>query len=243
MTINAAALYAAGTINIGGTVGGTGTNPSVQTSGAPVVADPYTNDTAVQAALAQANCAPTQPMPVSSDGNTVTLDPNTCYGTIKLTNKQSLVFNGPGLYTVNGDIEATGSSTVGNSVSGDGITIVSTGHLKITGNFNNGAVTLTAPTVSTAQNGAIPGVLFATSSNVGSTFAGNAPIPFTGLLYMPNSSLSFSGTPSSASGGCDKIIAQSVSMVGNSDLASNCSSYALSTLGLLPNNKLIQLVE
>lgn len=247
VTLNAAALYAAGTVNVGSNVTGTGTNTAIQTSGAPVITDPYATDTALQSALAQANCAPTV-LPVKATNTTtgittVTLSPNTCYGSMKITGSDQLVFNGPGLYTVNGSLTVTGNSSQNTTIDASGITIASTGPISISGSFNTGAVTLTAATVSTAQNGAIPGVLFATSSNIASTVAGNAPIPYTGLLYMPNSSLSFSGTPSSASGGCDKVIAQSVSLVGDATLASSCSSYALSTLGALPNNKLIQLVE
>ena len=60
---------------------------------------------------------------------------------------------------------------------------------------------------------------------------------------MPNADLSFAGTPTSGSHGCAKIIAQSVSVVGNSRLESTCSSYQLNTFGTTPNNSLISLVE
>jgi len=241
VTVNAAALYASGGIRIGSNVSGTGTNPAVQYAGVAPLSDPYTKDGAVQNALAKASCAPTQ-LPVVS-GNTVTLTPNTCYGSISISGSQTLVFNGAGLYTINGSLTATGNSSQNTTIDGAGITIVSTGALSISGNFNNGAVTLTAPTVTTAQNGAIPGILFASDTSVASTVAGNAPIPFTGLVYTPNAALSFNGTPTAASGGCDKIIARSVSMVGNAVLASACSNYNLNSFGILPNNSLVQLVE
>lgn len=241
VTINAAALYAASGITISSNVSGTGTNPAVQYAGVAPLSDPYASDSAVQNALAKASCAPTQ-LPAIS-GNTVTLNPNTCYGSISISGNQTLVFNGAGLYTINGSLNATGNSSQNTTIDGAGITIVSTGALSITGNFNNGAVTLTAPTIATAQNGAIPGILFASDTSVGSSVAGNAPIPFTGLIYTPNAALSFSGTPTSTSGGCDKVIAQSVSMVGNAVLASACSSYNLNSFGILPNNSLVQLVE
>ena len=240
-TIDAAALYASGGIRIGSNVSGTGTNPSVQYAGVAPLSDPYARDNAVQSALAKASCAPTQ-LPVVS-GNTVTLNPNTCYGSISISGTQTLVFKGAGLYTINGSFNATGSSSQNTAIDGAGITIVSTGALSITGHFNNGAVTLTAPTIATAQNGAIPGILFASDTSVGSSVAGNAPIPFTGLIYTPNAALSFSGTPTSTSGGCDKVIARSVSMVGNAVLASACSNYDLNSFGILPNNSLVQLVE
>ena len=241
VTINAAALYASGTVGVGSNVSGTGTSPSVQYSGVAPLSDPYVHDSAVQNALAKASCAPTQ-LPLVS-GNTVTLNPNTCYGSISISGNQELVFNGAGLYTINGSLTATGNSSQNTSIDGAGITIVSTGALSITGNFNNGAVVLTAPTLATAQNGAIPGILFASDTRVASSVAGNAPIPFTGLVYLPNSSLSFSGTPTATSGGCDKVIAQSVSLVGNAVLASTCSRYNLNSFGIIPNNSLVQLVE
>ena len=106
-TIDAAALYASGGIRIGSNVSGTGTNPSVQYAGVAPLSDPYARDNAVQSALAKASCAPTQ-LPVVS-GNTVTLNPNTCYRSISISGSQTLVFNGAGLYTINGSLTATGN--------------------------------------------------------------------------------------------------------------------------------------
>ena len=243
VTVNAAALYASGGIRIGSNVNGTGTASAVQYAGVAPLSDPYASDSAVQNALAKASCAPTQPQPSPDKNNAVTLTPNTCYGSITISGSETLVFNGAGLYTINGSLTATGNSTQNTSIDGAGITIVSTGALSISGNFNNGAVTLTAPTAATAQNGAIPGILFASDTSVASSVVGNAPIPFTGLIYTPNATLSFNGTPTAASGGCDKIIARSVSMVGNAVLASACSNYNLNSFGILPNNSLVQLVE
>lgn len=241
VSIDAAALYATGKIATGSAVTGTAAATSAQNSGAPSVPDPYANDRTMLFALSQADCFPAQQPAVS--GNTVTMEPNTCYGSISINGTQALVFDGPGLYTVNGSITVTGNSSLGTSISGSGITIVSTGPLSVSGTFNSGAVVLTAATVNDATNGAIPGVLFATSSSKADTVAGTSAIPFTGLLYMPNAALAFSGTPSSASNGCAKVIAQTVSLVGNSTVASNCSDYNLATFGMIADNYLIRLVE
>lgn len=239
VTIDASALYAAGSISIGSNVTGTAVNPAVQTSGAPVLTDPYAADAMVQDALTAANCAP-QVNPAVT-GTTVTLQPDTCYGTIKVAAGYTLDFAAPGLYLVNGSLSVAGNT--GTSVSGAGITIASTGPISVTGNFNSADVSLTAATVSSAQNGAIPGVLFASSTNQTSSFGGGTAVPFTGLIYTPNAPLSFAGTPVSGSLGCAKIIAQSVSMVGNSSLASTCSSFQLTSFGGTLNKQLIQLVE
>lgn len=239
VTFNASALYASGTISVGSNVTGTATNPAIQTSGVTPLTDPYANDVALQNALAEANCAPQQ-QPVIS-GNDVILSPNTCYGNLKIGNTQVLDFSSPGLYTINGSISVDGSS--GAQISGSGITIVSTGTLSITGNFNNGAITFTAPTVASAQNGAIPGILFASTSNQATTIGGGTALPYTGLLYLPNANIKFAGTPTGGSTGCAKILAQSVTIVGNSQLSSTCSDYQLTSFGAIPNSQLVQLVE
>ncbi|MDE2006211.1 MAG: hypothetical protein KGI51_06575 [Rhodospirillales bacterium] len=239
VTINASALYAAGGISIGSNVTGTATNPAVQSTGAPVITDPYAGDATVQNALAAAKCAPALSPAVS--GTTVTLQPNTCYGTIKVAAGYTLDFASPGLYLINGSLTVSGNT--GTAISGSGITIASTGPISITGNFNQADVSLTASTVYSATNGAIPGILFASDTNQASSFGGNASVPFTGLVYTPNASLSFAGTPVGGSTGCAKIIAKSVSMVGTSSLASTCSSFQLTSFGGTLNNQLIQLVQ
>ena len=239
VNFDASALYASGTISVGSNVTGTATNPAVQTSGVTPMSDPYASYAPLQNALAEASCAPKQ-LPVTS-GNDVILSPNTCYGDLKIGNTQILDFSSPGLYTINGSITVDGSS--GAQISGSGITIVSTGTLKVTGNFNNNAITFTAPTVSTAQNGAIPGILFASTSNQATTIGGGSALPYTGLLYLPNASIKFAGTPTSGSTGCAKILAQSVTFVGNSELSSTCSDYQLTSFGTVPNSQLVQLVE
>ena len=240
VTVDASALYAAGSISVGSNVTGTAINPAVQSSGAPVISDPYAADATVQNALtAAANCKTAVSPAVS--GTIVTLVPNTCYGTMKIAAGYTLDFAQPGLYLINGSLSVSGNT--GTAIAGAGITIASTGPISITGNFNTADVSLTAATVDTAQNGAIPGILFASSTSQASSFGGNAAVPFTGLIYTPNASLSFAGTPVSGSSGCAKIIAQSVSLVGNSTLASTCSSFQLTSFGGTLNNQLIQLVE
>lgn len=239
VTFDTSAADAAGNISIGSNVSGTGTNPAIQASGLPSIADPYAGDSAVQSALAAAACQPAITPQVSN--GTMTLYPNTCYGSISVSGSEVLAFSQPGLYLINGNLKVSGNS--GTTVSGSGITIAATGSVSITGNFNNNAVTLTAASVETAQNGAIPGVLLATDSSLGSSIGGGVPIPFTGLIYMPNANVSFAGTPTSGSTGCAKLIANSVTIVGNSTLATACSSYQLSTFGNSVNTNLLELVQ
>ncbi len=242
LTLDVSAIYAAGTISMSGNVSGTAANSSAQHPGSPQIPDPYAGNSTLQNAIAKANCSPTQLPAVSH--NTYNLYPNVCYGSISIGGNASVVFNGTGLYTINGSVTISGNTSLGGTtISGSGITIVSTGPLSISGNFNTGSIVLTAPTVGTAQEGSVAGVLFATNSTGASTVSGNSAIPFSGLLYMPNGSLSVSGNATDGSSGCAEIIAGTLTLSGNMDLASNCSNYGLTTFGSLPNTTSIGLVE
>ncbi len=242
LMLDVSAIYAAGTISMSGNVSGTGAASSAHHAGSPQILDPYASNSALQDAIAKANCSPTQGPTVS--GNTYNLYPGVCYGSISVGGNSSVVFNGTGLYTVNGSISISGNTSVGGTtISGSGITIVSTGPLSISGNFNSGSILLTAPTAGTVQAGAVAGVLFATNSTGANTVTGNSAIPFSGLLYMPNGSLSISGNATDGSNGCAEIIAGTLTLSGNMDLATNCSDYGLISFGSLPNTTSIGLVE
>ncbi len=242
VTFDTAAVYASGSIGMSGNVSGTGTNQANWHPSSQPLSDPYAGDTVLQNAIAQANCSPTQ-SPAYSKG-TYTLYPNVCYGPISIGGNSNVVFSGTGLYTVNGAVSIQGNTGVGGTtVSGSGITLVSTGPLSISGNFNSGSVMLAAPKAGTASDGAIPGVLFATASTGTNTVGGNADIPFTGLIYAPNGSLKISGNATGGSTGCSEIITSALTMSGNLSLAANCSNYSLRTFGSLPNTSSIGLVQ
>lgn len=244
LTLDAGALYSSGTISVSGNVSGTATNTATWHQSSPQVSDPYAGDATLQNAIAAANCGPTQSPAYSQSTDTYTLSPNTCYGPISISGNSSIVFNGTGLYTVNGSITINANTTLsGATISGSGITVASTGPISIEGNFNTGGVMLAAPTAGTASNGAIPGVLFATSSTGANIVSGNAAIPFTGLIYAPNGTLSLSGNATDGSTGCSEIITQSLTISGNLNLAANCSNYSLANFGSLPNTTSIGLVQ
>ena len=102
---------------------------------------------------------------------------------------------------------------------------------------------LTAATTSDVtgctSNCAIPGILFASQSNVGSSFTGSSGIPFTGLVYYPNGALSFTGSSVNGSTGCAEIIASTVRLTGSADLATGCSAYGTLTFGSATTNSAI----
>ena len=239
VTVDASAIYAAGSITTNGSVSGTAAVSANQYPNSPPVSDPYASDAALQSAIAQASCSPAI-QPVSSNG-TINLYPNTCYGSISVTGHNAVVFNGTGLYTVNGSFSVAGTS--GTTISGSGITLATTGAISVTGNFSTGGVTLAAATVATTANGAIPGVLFATSGTAGITFSGNAAIPFSGLVYGPNSAISLSGNATDGSNGCSEVISRTLTISGNMNLAANCSNYGLLNYGSVPNTTTIGLVQ
>jgi Flp pilus assembly protein TadG len=240
MTLNASGIYSAGSITMHGSVSGTGTVPANQYQNSPPIPDPYARDAAVQGAIAQADCGPTT-QPVVSKGM-MNLYPNVCYGSIKVNGQTMVAFNGTGLYTVNGSFTVNGTSN-GTTLSANGITLATTGAISVSGDFSTGAVTLTAATAGTAAHGAIPGVLFATNTTDAITVSGNSGIPFSGLIYAPNSAISLSGNATSGSSGCSEVIADTLTISGNMDLAANCSNYDLLKYGSLPNTTTIGLVE
>ncbi len=239
VTLDASAIYAAGGITTNGSVSGTAAVSANQYPNSPPVSDPYASDAALQNAIAQASCSPAI-QPAASNG-AVNLYPNTCYGSISVTGRNTVVFNGTGLYTVNGSFSVAGTS--GTPIFGNGITLVPTGAISVPGNFSTGAVALTAATVATVANGAIPGVLFATVGTAGVTISGNAAIPFSGLIYAPNSAISLSGNATDGSDGCSEVISQTLTISGNMNLAANCSGYGLLNYGSVPNTTTIGLVQ
>ena len=59
-------------------------------------------------------------------------------------------------------------------------------------------------------------------------------------IYYPNGVLSFSGNAADGSTGCAEVVAQSVNLSGNANLAANCGSYGLPTYGSVPTATLVQ---
>jgi hypothetical protein len=149
----------------------------------------------------------------------------------------------PGLYSVNGNISFTGSSTV----SGSGVSILmGTGSGGSAHQFTTSGSTilgLTAATTSAvtgcSTNCAIPGVLFASQSTAGSSFTGTSGIPFSGLVYYPNGSLSFTGSSADGSTGCAEVIASSVRLTGSANLSSGCSAYGTLAFGSGTTNAVV----
>ncbi|MCJ1962415.1 TadE/TadG family type IV pilus assembly protein [Novosphingobium mangrovi (ex Hu et al. 2023)] len=130
----------------------------------------------------------------------------------------------PGTYIIDGgSLDVASSATV----TGDGVTFVLTGggpgnaaFVKITG---GATMDLTAP--SAAQSPTWKNVLFfqdQIGSSSESNFAGGSELDLTGVIYMPNGDVRFTGN-SGQSAECLLLVANHVTFAGTSSLNNNCT--------------------
>ena len=89
-----------------------------------------------------------------------------------------------------------------------------------------------ATTANVGTTGAIPGILFASTTTGTATFSGNAALPFSGVIYVPNGNMIFSGNSTDGATGCAEVIAETIAISGNVDLASvGCPAYGAAAFG------------
>ncbi len=235
--------------NLGANVGDAhGTNNGcgiVQNSNVPAVADPY-------AALASN-------IPANTCGGSYPQEPAKKKGSpLPVSNQWSGSYNLSGYKVVCGDQQLTGNTTINapdNAVlviengqldsngftlqtsSGSGLTIVFTGDN--TSGYTQyptggGTLDIAAPTSGPWSGMAIyqdPSLTI--SSNIDLSAAGNSPTwNISGMVYMPNSNVTFSGAVSKASNGakCFGMTVGSITINGTGDIFANdteCSSAGL----------------
>jgi hypothetical protein len=194
--VTAPCIYAAGGAYQGGTVDLT-TCGAIKTN-QPPVADPYSS----------------QSMPDSSgkcsNGGAATDPGHYC----SLTYKGGASLN-PGVYIVDGGSLTLNASA---SVSGSGVTFYLVNGASVSMN-GNAHVSLSAPT-----SGTYSGMLFLgdRSDTGGITINGDSTSSVTGIIYAPDASVSYIGN-FSGSGGCTQIVAQTISLSGNTTFSSNCT--------------------
>jgi Flp pilus assembly protein TadG len=224
-SITAAGIYAGGTI----TGAGYGATPLYPNAGQ--IPDPYATNTLLQNDLNSLRPGTGTAISVKSNA-TQSITPGTYSG----FNVKGTLNLSPGLYYVNGDI-TVGAGAV---VSGTGVTIITSGIPTTTG---NSSLTLTAPTTA-SPGGAIPGIAIAgTTSGTTLAFMGTSSLSVTGLIYFPKASLKFGGTPTSGGSGCTEVIAETITLVGTSSMAANCTAYGLIPFGSLPGTGGVVLVQ
>jgi hypothetical protein len=136
----------------------------------------------------------------------------------------------PGLYIIE-----EGNFKVNGKISGSGVTFYFTNGA--TANIGAGAqLNLAAP-----ATGPYSGILFfgGRSDFDDHSIQGNASSTLTGAIYMPASEVKFSGNSDGGSG-CTQIIADTIILTGNSDLAIDCSDDGTQEINI---GQLISVVE
>jgi len=163
--------------------------------------------------------------PLSISGNfAITLQPGLYYGGITVPAANASITFSPGTYILaGGGLSVTGNSTL----TGTGVTFYNTtglggyGPINLTGNET---ANLSAPT-----SGSMEGILFFQDRTIakgssGSTILGNSNSTFNGALYFPTTSLNYIGNSSAS--GYTLLIADTLSITGNSNLGDNYSSLS-----------------
>jgi Putative Flp pilus-assembly TadE/G-like len=164
---------------------------------------------------------------VKITGNSsVTLQPGTYYGGIQITGNANVTFS-PGTYVLaGGGFSVTGNSTL----TGNGVTFYNTSAtgyayapINLTGNET---ANLSAPT-----SGPLEAFLFFQDPSIakgsaGITVEGNSSSTFDGIVYSPNTTLTYFGNSSGS--GYTVLIGYTISTTGNSSftLGSNYSSLS-----------------
>ncbi|MDH2386673.1 pilus assembly protein TadG-related protein [Bradyrhizobium sp. CER78] len=223
LNVSGTATISAAMVGVVGGVSGTSSITATNgiRTGIRAIGDPY------------ANVTPTMPTwcDYSNKFNvkgTTTLSPGSYCGDISVAAGATLTFN-PGIYYFNGaNLSVAGNATI----SGTGVTLVFTGS---SGNWgtatigSNANVSLTAPTSGTTAGIAIYGDR---RMPVGSSFnlTGGGTQNLQGAVYLPKGALSFSGG-NGTSANCTQIIADTISIVGNSNVKVNCAAMGGNAIG------------
>jgi Flp pilus assembly protein TadG len=161
--------------------------------------------------------------------STVTIEPGVYCSGISL-NAGAEVTMRPGIYFLDrGDLTVNGGSTL----KGAGVTLVftsSTASNWATATINGNAnVNLTPPTT-----GPTAGIVVFGDRNipVGTTYKlnGGSTQFFGGAIYIPTGEITFAGGAGTSTS-CTQIIGDTITFVGNSNLAINCKDYATKTFG------------
>jgi Flp pilus assembly protein TadG len=195
------------------------------------VADPYAN----VSPPAKPSCTNAK-ITVNANGKTNSLDPG-CYAGSITVNAGAVLNLNPGIYYLDGaNLSVAGNATI----TGSGVTLVFTGSGSNWGTASigsNATIDLTAPT-----SGPTKGIVMYGDRNMpaGTAFnlTGGSTQNFGGAIYLPKANLSFSGG-NGTSTSCTKIIADTLTFSGTSNLQVNCTALSTATIG----SQTAQLIE
>ena len=218
-------VIAAGQVSVSN--GASITTPYAATSNDGQVGDPFATDAAVQNALQAAATATGSADSCTSNGSpSCTLSPGNFTG-ISVSNGATLTL-APGLYTVNGPVDFDGGTV---NIEPGGVSIVSSGPVTVGNGVSVNGFSAATPGSAGVAAGAIPGVLLATSASGSNaaTFNGGANFLYTGVIYVPNGTVSISDGVSASTPGCAEVIANEVDLAGGATFASNTCSQTFGT--------------
>ncbi|MCK1683727.1 pilus assembly protein [Bradyrhizobium sp. 147] len=233
LNVAGSASVAANQVGVVGDVSGassiTATN-GIKTHISPV-ADPYAN----VSPPARPSCTNAK-ITVNANGKTNSLDPGCYMGSITV-NAGAVLNLSPGIYYLDGaNLSVAGNATI----AGSGVTLVFTGSGSDWGTASigsNATINLTAPT-----SGPTKGIVMYGDRNMpaGTAFnlTGGSTQNFGGAIYLPKANLSFSGG-NGTSTSCTKIIADTLTFSGTSNLQVNCTALGTATIG----SQTAQLIE
>ncbi|MDA9504736.1 hypothetical protein XI09_08340 [Bradyrhizobium sp. CCBAU 11386] len=192
------------------------------------VADPYAN----VSPPSEPSCD-NKKYTINANGKTNSLSPGCYSGSITVNAGATLNLNpdnlNPAIYYLDGaNLSVAGNATI----TGANVTLVFTGSGSNWGTASigsNAIIDLTAPTT-----GSTKGIVMYGDRNMpaGTAFnlTGGSTQNFGGAIYLPKANLSFSGG-NGTSTSCTKIIADTLTFSGTSNLQVNCSALGTATIG------------
>ncbi|MCK1421166.1 hypothetical protein IVB14_03045 [Bradyrhizobium sp. 180] len=233
LNVAGSASVAANQVGVVGDVSGASSitaSNGIKTHISPV-ADPYAN----VSPPARPSCTNAK-ITVNANGKTNSLDPGCYMGSITV-NAGAVLNLSPGIYYLDGaNLSVAGNATI----AGSGVTLVFTGSGSDWGTASigsNATINLTAPT-----SGPTKGIVMYGDRNMpaGTAFnlTGGSTQNFGGAIYLPKANLSFSGG-NGTSTSCTKIIADTLTFSGTSNLQVNCTALGTATIG----SQTAQLIE
>jgi Flp pilus assembly protein TadG len=217
LTVGGSATIAADFVGVVGGIGsstGITADNGIRTRISPVV-DPYADVTYPSYSACDDNNFKSK--------NTMTINPGVYCGGIQVNANDVLTLN-PGIYYLDGGSLAVNGGAV---INGTGVTLVFTSKLRndwATATINgNAVVNLTPPLY-----GPTAGIVVMGDRNmpVGTSFKfnGGASQYLAGAVYFPAGAVTFAGGADTGTS-CTQVIGDTVTFVGNSNLAIDCSQY------------------
>jgi hypothetical protein len=223
LNVTGSATVSAATVNVVGGISGTSsiTTTAGTNTGVDPATDPYANVTPPT----QSGCSYNNKFNVK---NQTELSPGVYCGDISVNAGATLTLD-PGIYYFNSsNLTVAGNATI----IGNNVTLVFTSTSSNWGSAtlsSNANVTLTAPTT-----GSTAGIVIYGDRNMptGTSFnlTGGGTQNLAGAIYLPKADLSFSGGDGTSTT-CTQIIADTISVVGNTNVRVDCSAFATKSIG------------